>query len=514
MKGSPKVKYLKNPFAVFILCLLIIGTVFKLAPFFNNYRLTYSFIDDGYYMMTVARNIALGNGMSIADGTIQTNGIQPLYTFVLSLIYLITAGDKFSTIKLIVILQFIISCLTFFALWKIGSELLSERKDGPKIALFAAALWYVSPITYLNTTNGLETGFYTLLILLPVWMLFSKNAKYNTKFSILIGAVLGIIFWARNDVVFLVMAICLYILYYRIYDSENFSKNIIHVIIIGIVSLLVALPWLIYNKINFGHIIPISGQSEFVSSDTGGNLKHVPAVIVEYFFSFYQIPYYLKINAVTTAICSFLTALLLFSVFKIRRGYSKTFQKYFFITFIFLAALSLFYGLAFGTYWFLSRYLFPAATLAYFFWADGIFKILTHIKIKNVQYIVSSVFVLFMLSISVYNYKHDYQRVFYYLVDWTQNNLNGNEWIGSIQSGTVGYYYDKTINIDGKVNPEALAAIKEDKLLQYIINKKMDYLIDVNSFAEWKNPELINNYDLIVNDPIKQIAVFKRKAIR
>jgi hypothetical protein len=36
--------------------------------------------EDGYLMLTVARNMAIGLGMSVSEGTIATNGIQPMAT--------------------------------------------------------------------------------------------------------------------------------------------------------------------------------------------------------------------------------------------------------------------------------------------------------------------------------------------------------------------------------------------------------------------------------------------------
>lgn len=506
-----EIKNLKNPFTLFILFLIVIGTFFKLAPLFNNYRLAYSIIDDGYYMMTVARNIAIGKGMTISNGDIHTNGIQPLYTFILSILYWLNGGDKYSTLKFIVLLQFLISCFTFFLLWKLGTLVLNERKNGFKISLFAAALWFCNPVTYLNTTNGLETGIYTLSVLIPLLMIFSSNTKYNAKFSMLLGAVLGILFWVRNDIIFLVLSVVIFILYYKKYDSEKKIKNIYHILIIGLVSFLIALPWLIYNKINFGHIIPSSGQAQFLNTQTGGNFKHIPAVLVEYFVIFYQIPYYAKNNLVTILLCSIISFVLLVLCFKSYKSYPGKLKELFLIIFIFLSGLSLFYGFAFGTYFFLSRYLFPAASVAYIFWAYGAFSVLEYIKTKTLKYSIVTAFSVFMLAISIYNYSHDYQKVLFNFVDWIEKNLDGSQWVGSFQSGAIGYYYDKTINLDGKLNPEALAAIKEGKLLQYVVNKKLDYLIDVNSFAEWKNAELIDNYDLIVNDPDKQMAVFKRK---
>ncbi len=50
--------------------------------------------EDGYLMLTIARNMAIGLGMSVSEGTIHSNGVQPLATFLFTLPYLLTGGDK------------------------------------------------------------------------------------------------------------------------------------------------------------------------------------------------------------------------------------------------------------------------------------------------------------------------------------------------------------------------------------------------------------------------------------
>ena len=60
--------------------LLATGIVARLSPLLDpGHRLFWLFMsEDGYLMQTVARNLALGLGMSTADGTMPTNGVQPL----------------------------------------------------------------------------------------------------------------------------------------------------------------------------------------------------------------------------------------------------------------------------------------------------------------------------------------------------------------------------------------------------------------------------------------------------
>jgi hypothetical protein len=65
-------------FAVLIILLIFIGVVTRLEPLQDEQRMLKSISEDGYLMMTIARNMAIGEGMSTADGTIPTNGTQPL----------------------------------------------------------------------------------------------------------------------------------------------------------------------------------------------------------------------------------------------------------------------------------------------------------------------------------------------------------------------------------------------------------------------------------------------------
>ena len=75
---------------IVLLCALLFGLLYRLATLaLPQMPMAEFFVtEDGYLMLTVARNLALGNGLSVSDGQIITNGIQPLATFVYSLPFL------------------------------------------------------------------------------------------------------------------------------------------------------------------------------------------------------------------------------------------------------------------------------------------------------------------------------------------------------------------------------------------------------------------------------------------
>ena len=64
--------------------LLATGLLSRLSPLLDiERRLYWLFLsEDGYLMQTIARNMAIGVGMSTAHGTMPTNGVQPLATFI------------------------------------------------------------------------------------------------------------------------------------------------------------------------------------------------------------------------------------------------------------------------------------------------------------------------------------------------------------------------------------------------------------------------------------------------
>ena len=84
---------------------------------------------------------------------------------------------------------------------------------------------------------------------------------------------------------------------------------------------------------------------------------------------------------------------------------------------------------------------------------------------------------------------HDHGQV----VQWVSDHLAPATWVGAPQSGTLGYFHDRTINLDGKVNPLALQARQDNRLFHYIVNDTpIEYIADWYGFARWvDHPESV-----------------------
>jgi hypothetical protein len=80
--------------------------------------------EDGYLMLRVARNMAIGLGMSVSEGTIATNDVQPMATFLFTIPYPITGGDKATSLIGIHLILAAISVGALFAIRAFASRML------------------------------------------------------------------------------------------------------------------------------------------------------------------------------------------------------------------------------------------------------------------------------------------------------------------------------------------------------------------------------------------------------
>jgi hypothetical protein len=68
---------------------------------------------------------------------------------------------------------------------------------------------------------------------------------------------------------------------------------------------------------------------------------------------------------------------------------------------------------------------------------------------------------------------------FYDVARWVRDNTSRGEVIGVFQSGTIGYLSGRrVVNLDGKVNGDALAALRSDTLEEYLRDQRIDLLMD------------------------------------
>lgn len=511
-----------------IVAALILGAIYRLWPVVaGTPALAQFFItEDGYLMLTVARNMAIGLGMSVSDGTIASNGVQPLATFLFSGSYLLTGGDKILGLAGVHLIAAAIAIGGLFAVRALARDLLQGQDDSPLWPWLVAALWFLGPLLLFHSMNGLETGLYTAMIALTLVLfgrLLSKESDATFTDRMILGVACGVTFLARNDGVFLVMAIfVLWGLHHLIVRQESLGKVLADLTLPGILVLLIAAPWLINNYVNFGSIVPVSGTAQALSGGFGKNTDLLPAMLFENTFPMLPVPHGLQVVP-AFQIAAVIMVLAIIGVFVIgvwRRPGSARYVVTAYL--LFSIIMCLYYGFFFGAGWFLSRYLAPLAPIMIIAMVSATLALAGRVAIKrrvataNLIGVISIALCLALLARSLVPGVRDQGH--FQVVDWVTDNVPEQTWVGAVQTGTVGYWHNRTINLDGKVNPAALQAIlKEGHVLNYVLESPIVVLADWYGLLTWidigqrEGTDFAESFTTVVGDSAANLAVLKRE---
>ncbi len=477
--------------------------------------------EDGYLMLTIARNIAMGHGFSVMDGTVKTNGTQPLATVLYAAGYRIWNGDKYLGLYWVVGVQVLISLMTAGAIYCATATRFCKGKNAKSVAILAATLWFVSPTSILHSQNSLETGLCALMIVLSIWLYDVWRDRFDQALClghcIALGALLGVTFLARIDNCFLIAAI-LAVHLVRGALRSRFKPAIAQSLIIGATSVVIATPWLWYNVSEFGHLVPVSGRAEMFGFGFGHNLIPSIVALVENVTVLLRVPGWAESHpALILSACALIMACVAMAC-RYRQRLSESYSPGVAALAVFVIALWGYYGLFFGMPTFLGRYLFPIVTLSALILASVSVHFLERDggeRRRGLPVLVIGVALIACVALNGRIFRQGKTHLHFQTVDWVAENVQESTWVGAIQTGTLGYYHDRTVNLDGKVNPEAFAYRKEKRIGEYVLLQNVEYIVDWASIAKWADwPEFSENYELFVDDEHRGprgLAVLKRK---
>ena len=503
--------------------LLATGLVARVTPLFDQGgRILRQFpTEDGYLMLTIARNIALGNGMSTANGTIPTNGTQPLTTLIWAGLFRLVQCQKQAGVLLVQVFLIMTAAVTAYALYCLAKRLLEGRAWGKAAAALAACAWYASSMTVVHTQNCLETGVYVLLAVLSMLWYVATLSRDPTRPGTfgqyaLLGVLLGLTFLARNDACWLILAFCLvHVLSGFAFDRPHIVLRLVQTLLMGLTSVVISLPWLIFNQVKFGSVVPISGISEAHGAALGDNLNLLPATLTEYVLAVLPVPWAIETQPIVIAACSviLLVALAVYAMMWTRA--SRSARVVMGTVAFYALGLSGFYGLYFGASYFMNRYLFPLSPFLAIAWAALVMRIWLALRQSPFKHTAWVLFLAPLILVAGFNartYIKGKDHMHWQVVQWVATNVKHDEWVGAGQSGTLGFFHDLTINLDGKVNPEALEARLKGKVLDYVVRSEIRYLVDWVGITTWGvEPPLKDHFEVIVEDQELNLGVLRRK---
>ncbi len=502
--------------------LFSVGLAARLAPLLDvGGRLFRQFpTEDGYLMLTIARNVALGKGMSVADGLQPTNGTQPLATLLWAGVFWLAGGDREHGVLGVLLLEVALSCGAALLLYLLARRLLRELPHGESAALLLSSAWFAAPLVVMHSMNCLETGLYAAAVVAAaIACADSPQAERWSAWRCLgIGALLGLTFWTRNDAVFLVLAACLLHVGWGLFErGKPLSRRISETFLFGATSVAVASPWLVFNQIRFGAIVPVSGQSEALEARFAENILSAPNTLFEYATLYLPIPGSLEqapwVILFTVGTCALVAVL----VVRVLRTGSPAARAVTALGVIFGLCVVAFYGLTFGAGYFFSRYVFPISPFLALLWGAVLrrgWELANASGWKAAPPVVGILLVAFAVGLDARLYRNGSSHLHFQVVEWVRQNVPDDAWVAAPQSGTLGFFHDRTINLDGKVNPAALAARRvEGGVARYLVERReIEYLADWEGLAIWaKQPLIGSQFELVVDDLARNLAVLRRR---
>ncbi len=455
--------------------LAVLSIAFRPASILLDKPLT----EDGFYLLTVARHLAAGHGLSI-DGVHPTNGIQPLFTFFAAPAYWLAGGDRIAALRGVL---FVHGMFFVAAAWLFGLVLRDARSGTERLRWFGSLSWLGSGFLVLLSHNGLETGC-LLFFYLAYLRLAQRRPLAGTRSAIEHGALLGVVVLTRIDATFFVVAACALTV---LRGTGAASQRCRDAAVVGVVAAVVSSPWWIYNEVLFGALMPTSGTAQgetldgtagIVASRLGAAATNMLLVATPELYGGDGAG-----HAVFLTVRGAFAALVLFVIWRLpavppeerrSRGDGR------------LAALALLVaGAAFLVWYpwrswathFYNRYFVPLAPFGLALSTIAFERVAFRVRWFGPLFVAAVVAATFAVVAIVHTgavfrgnqWLHDQ-------VPLVRANVPEGARLAAGQSGTLGYFVDGVHNLDGKVNAEALR--HQHDMHVYLAANDIEWLCD------------------------------------
>lgn len=209
--------------------------------------------DDAAYFFQIAENAASGEGFTF-DRINETNGFQPLWLYILIPVYLIYRGTPETMFRVFMIFQTVLLAVSALIIYNVQSRLFPGR-----VVLACCILFLV--FVFLPSVNGMESAVLVLMLSVLFALDWGRNApaERNMLRGLGIGLIAGLVVLSRLDMIFLIAAILVFYAHgiVTVHGDRRARAEKLVAFIAG--SALVVAPYLIYNRLHFGSVMPVSG---------------------------------------------------------------------------------------------------------------------------------------------------------------------------------------------------------------------------------------------------------------
>jgi hypothetical protein len=487
--------------------LFVVGLLYSLAMLArpDAHFLSRPFIEDAFYSLSAARSLGQGGGISI-DGVTPTNGVQPLICFLYAPAFALAGDDLYAALRMTLALEIVLGTLAALALAWFALALLrpgaADDRARREIFWLIAGSVSVSYSLLVHLHNGLETA-------LAAGFAFAATAFYIERIArrpdaplaefVRLGVLLGLGVLARIDLAILSATIAGWHLLSARRNGVRRTAPLAGAATIGIVSFLVSLPWWLYNLIGFGHVMPTSGlaQKDLITDRLASvdlvvrGVSNALLLVMHAPGDLDGIGAYagLVLLAVVGAILLAVPPLRRWSLAALRHVARLIDLRQSMPLVAFLAIIVVYYTFFFGAPHFIPRYLtslWLLLTLLLLVALYALWSTAPSAGLRRRAMIAAGALALaFSFWAQTRNFDDEglYSNVMMYPADWIAAHTAPNDRIGMFQSGTTGFLFERVTNLDGKVNPRALEALRSGTLARFADSADFDYIIDLDFYT-------------------------------
>lgn len=481
MQSRPESELRRSPSYLLVPTFLTAGALLSLAFRLRSSLFEFPLTEDGYYLLAVSRNVAMGHGITI-DGRQLTNGFQPLFAFLMVPVYALTGGGRLESLRGVLAMHWLMHALT--ALLLAGGVRQSLRAHAPERAELAgwatACLWLGSRYVILNSYSGLETGC-VLMLYATAWRLYQADWLTGWRLFAFSG-VLGLLVLARIDAAIFVAILAAFEL---LRSGSPLRSRILRAATMSGGALVVSLPWWLFNVTSFGSLMPSSGTAQMAPFSLARIAAMVQGVMLD------LVPY-MQIRWIQGAPQLIVQGLLLIGVafifFRdvfpmIQGSLAARFAAALFTTAIVFCA---YYLLTSGAGHFYGRYLSVLMLLSVPVTAIALFGSPRLPKPVGGACVLA-VLAIALLSVAGFHLQRGVAKSPFYndQLQLILSNVPAGDVVGAGQSGTIGYFRERVVNLDGKVNSAAIPF--RDRMWVYLEQQHIEWFCDWTT--KWLGPD-------------------------
>ncbi len=465
------------------------------------------FTEDSFYSMAVARNLARGIGLTI-DGVQPTNGFQPLFTFAQAGLFWI-ASDDVMALRLSVGLSWLLFVTTVYLVGSLARHALpdADAPAGGHRFWIAALLYGGGFLSFVHHFNGLETGC-VMFCYAGLARLWQAGRFERMRGAALLGACLGLTVLTRIDAAVFVAVVCggAVLMGWR----RSPIQAVARAALIGSVAVLISSPWWAFNWLEFGSFMPTSGTAQQEWGIVDRRLRWVFWALANCFFPTLWTGRGEEVFVDGLSLSILRAAVFIAVVVWARRLLPRRIRlsdlapttrrslEFAAMMAVAFTLLSLYYGFSFIAYWFYYRYLFPVAIPA----SAGLAVLLVAglrakpslrpwlrygLPLLALPTLLAAVFAQQPFLSAVVAQRAPIMHL--ETVYWEQLALIAEQvpqadFVAAGQAGTLGYFRDRVVNADGKVNRRAIPY--QSHMWDYLNEH------DVRWFCDW--PYYVEKY--------------------